>query len=196
MCAPHPRKRHRNDPGVGRDSLTLMGWRLTATPSVATFGRGAARFDPKRRTGPGCAASCSGPAARGVGDAGGHQLRVLPAARAGPRRIRPLRSSTRLRGVAAGRQGDRVSASAGQSDERSPGARECRGRRRRQRGTDRTVRDAAIVASRCLDVLAANSIARALSPGFAPGRSFCAGGSWRLPHATSTLIGMKRPMSP
>src|SRR4249920_544895 len=30
----------------------------------------------------------------------------------------------------------------------------------------------AIVASRCLDVLAANSIACALSPGFAPGRNF------------------------
>jgi transcriptional regulator with XRE-family HTH domain len=35
----------------------------------------------------------------------------------------------------------------------------------------------AIVASRCLDVLAANSIARALSPGFAPGRNFL---RWRL----------------
>jgi transcriptional regulator with XRE-family HTH domain len=35
----------------------------------------------------------------------------------------------------------------------------------------------AIVASRCLDVLAANRIARALSPGFAPGRNFL---SWRL----------------
>ncbi len=55
----------------------------------------------------------------------------------------------------------------------------------------------AIVASRCLDVLAANSIARALSPGFAPRRrTFCAGGCWNLPPATSTWIGMKRPMSP
>ena len=35
----------------------------------------------------------------------------------------------------------------------------------------------AIVASRCLDVLAANRIARALSPGFTPGRNFL---SWRL----------------
>jgi transcriptional regulator with XRE-family HTH domain len=35
----------------------------------------------------------------------------------------------------------------------------------------------AIVASRCLDVLAANSIARALSPGFAPGANFL---RWRL----------------
>jgi transcriptional regulator with XRE-family HTH domain len=35
----------------------------------------------------------------------------------------------------------------------------------------------AIVASRCLDVLAANSIARALSPGFAPGLNFL---RWRL----------------
>ena len=35
----------------------------------------------------------------------------------------------------------------------------------------------AIVAGRCLDVLAANSIARALSPGFAPGRNFL---RWRL----------------
>ena len=35
----------------------------------------------------------------------------------------------------------------------------------------------AIVASRCLDVLAANSIACALSPGFAPGRNFL---RWRL----------------
>ena len=35
----------------------------------------------------------------------------------------------------------------------------------------------AIVASRSLDVLAANRIARALSPGFAPGRNFL---SWRL----------------
>jgi transcriptional regulator with XRE-family HTH domain len=35
----------------------------------------------------------------------------------------------------------------------------------------------AIVASRCLDVLAANPIARALSPGFTPGRNFL---SWRL----------------
>ncbi|HTX94827.1 MAG TPA: helix-turn-helix transcriptional regulator [Mycobacterium sp.] len=35
----------------------------------------------------------------------------------------------------------------------------------------------AIVASRCLDVLAANRIARALSPGFIPGRNFL---SWRL----------------
>jgi transcriptional regulator with XRE-family HTH domain len=35
----------------------------------------------------------------------------------------------------------------------------------------------AIVASRCLDVLAANSIARALSPGFVPGQNFL---RWRL----------------
>ena len=35
----------------------------------------------------------------------------------------------------------------------------------------------AVVASGCLDVLAANSIARALSPGFAPGRNFL---RWRL----------------
>jgi transcriptional regulator with XRE-family HTH domain len=35
----------------------------------------------------------------------------------------------------------------------------------------------AIVASRCLDVLAANPVARALSPGFAPGRNFLC---WRL----------------
>ena len=35
----------------------------------------------------------------------------------------------------------------------------------------------AIVASRCLDVLAANAIARALSPGFAPGTNFL---RWRL----------------
>ncbi|MGN6338794.1 helix-turn-helix domain-containing protein [Mycobacterium sp.] len=35
----------------------------------------------------------------------------------------------------------------------------------------------AIVASRCLDVLAANTIARALSPGFTPGCNFL---SWRL----------------
>src|ERR1700722_19455378 len=35
----------------------------------------------------------------------------------------------------------------------------------------------AIVASRCLDVLAANHIARALSPGFAPGQNFLC---WRL----------------
>ena len=35
----------------------------------------------------------------------------------------------------------------------------------------------AIVASRCLDVLAANPLARALSPGFAPGRNFL---RWRL----------------
>ena len=35
----------------------------------------------------------------------------------------------------------------------------------------------AIVASRCLEVLAANSIARALSPGFAPGQNFL---RWRL----------------
>jgi transcriptional regulator with XRE-family HTH domain len=34
-----------------------------------------------------------------------------------------------------------------------------------------------IVASRCLDVLAANSLARALSPGFAPGQNFL---RWRL----------------
>jgi transcriptional regulator with XRE-family HTH domain len=34
-----------------------------------------------------------------------------------------------------------------------------------------------IVASRCLDVLAANSIARALSPGFTPGQNFL---RWRL----------------
>ena len=35
----------------------------------------------------------------------------------------------------------------------------------------------AIVANRCLEVLAANSIARALSPGFAPGQNFL---RWRL----------------
>ena len=35
----------------------------------------------------------------------------------------------------------------------------------------------AIVASRCLDVLAANPVARALSPGFAPGQNFL---RWRL----------------
>src|SRR6185312_10149857 len=41
MCALHPRREHRIDPGVGKDSLRLMGWRQTATPSVTTFGRGA-----------------------------------------------------------------------------------------------------------------------------------------------------------
>ena len=40
-----------------------------------------------------------------------------------------------------------------------------------------------IVASRCLDVLAANPLARKLSPGFAPGRTSCAGGYLSLPLA-------------
>ena len=47
-------------------------------------------------------------------------------------------------------------------------------------GTDELIEQfamPAIVASRCLDVLAANRIARALSPGFTPGRNFL---SWRL----------------
>jgi transcriptional regulator with XRE-family HTH domain len=47
-------------------------------------------------------------------------------------------------------------------------------------GTDELIEQfamPAIVASRCLDVLAANSIARALSPGFAPGQNFL---RWRL----------------
>jgi transcriptional regulator with XRE-family HTH domain len=47
-------------------------------------------------------------------------------------------------------------------------------------GTDKLIEQfamPAIVASRSLDVLAANPIARALSPGFTPGRNFL---SWRL----------------
>jgi transcriptional regulator with XRE-family HTH domain len=47
-------------------------------------------------------------------------------------------------------------------------------------GTDQLIEQfamPAIVASRCQDVLAANSIARALSPGFAPGQNFL---RWRL----------------
>lgn len=40
----------------------------------------------------------------------------------------------------------------------------------------------AIVASRCLDVLAANAVARALSPGFAPGQNFL---RWRLLEPTA-----------
>ena len=47
-------------------------------------------------------------------------------------------------------------------------------------GTDELINQfpmPAIVASRCLDVLAANSVARALSPGFTPGRNFL---RWRL----------------
>ncbi len=47
-------------------------------------------------------------------------------------------------------------------------------------GTDELIEQfamPAIVASRCQDVLAANSIARALSPGFAPGQNFL---RWRL----------------
>ena len=53
----------------------------------------------------------------------------------------------------------------------------------------------AIVASRCLDVLAANAVARALSPGFGPGRTSCAGGWWSLPPANSSSIGTTRPTS-
>jgi transcriptional regulator with XRE-family HTH domain len=47
-------------------------------------------------------------------------------------------------------------------------------------GTDELINQfpmPAIVASRCLDVLAANPVARALSPGFTPGRNFL---RWRL----------------
>ena len=47
-------------------------------------------------------------------------------------------------------------------------------------GTDELIEQfamPAIVAGRCLDVLAANSIARALSPGFTPGQNFL---RWRL----------------
>jgi transcriptional regulator with XRE-family HTH domain len=47
-------------------------------------------------------------------------------------------------------------------------------------GTDELIEQfpmPAIVASRCLDVLAANSIARALSPGFTPGQNFL---RWRF----------------
>jgi transcriptional regulator with XRE-family HTH domain len=47
-------------------------------------------------------------------------------------------------------------------------------------GTDELINQLsmpAIVASRCLDVLAANAVARALSPGFTPGRNFL---RWRL----------------
>ena len=45
----------------------------------------------------------------------------------------------------------------------------------------------AIVASRCLDVLVANSVAQALSPGFAPGQNFL---RWRLldPAARSLYV--------
>ena len=48
-----------------------------------------------------------------------------------------------------------------------------------------------IVASRCLDVLAANPLARALSPGFAPGQNFL---RWRLlePAARELLRGLGR----
>lgn len=61
------------------------------------------------------------------------------------------------------------------------------GRRRDPTGTEAAAHDTgplieqfdmpAIVASRCLEVLAANSLARALSPGFLPGENFL---RWRL----------------
>jgi transcriptional regulator with XRE-family HTH domain len=47
----------------------------------------------------------------------------------------------------------------------------------------------AFVASRRLDVLAANACARALSPEFVVGRTSCAGVCWNRPPANSTSIG-------
>ena len=54
----------------------------------------------------------------------------------------------------------------------------------------------AIVANRYQDVLAANPIARALSPEFTPGQSFM---RWRVldpPPGSSTSIGTRRPLAP
>jgi transcriptional regulator with XRE-family HTH domain len=54
----------------------------------------------------------------------------------------------------------------------------------------------AIVASRCLDVLAAKSLARELSPRFTPrAKTSCAGGYWIPPLASCTWIGMGRRTS-
>ena len=52
----------------------------------------------------------------------------------------------------------------------------------------------AIVASRYQDVLAANPIARALSPGFAPGGTSCDGAWWIPLPGSSSSTGTRRPM--
>ena len=51
----------------------------------------------------------------------------------------------------------------------------------------------AIVANRYLGVLAANPVGRALSPGFTPGKTSCAGRCWSMPPESSTSIGIVRP---
>ena len=54
----------------------------------------------------------------------------------------------------------------------------------------------AIVASRCLDVLAANAGGPGAVAGFRPrDRTSCAGGCWILPRASSSWIGTRRPTS-
>jgi transcription regulator MmyB-like protein len=53
----------------------------------------------------------------------------------------------------------------------------------------------AIVTNRYQDVLAANAIARALSPRFAPGETSCGGGCWHRLLAISSSTGTRRPRS-
>ena len=53
----------------------------------------------------------------------------------------------------------------------------------------------AIIANRYQDVLAANAIARALSPGFVPGQNFLRWRSWNPSPGNSSSIGTTRPIS-
>ena len=156
-----------------------MGWRQTATPSVTTFGRGADRSDPKTSDW----SPVRGDVFRACDARSWRRWRAsAPSTTCGwsraATRIRPLRSSTRLRGRCSWTS-------------RRPSICISWPVRRAAAGITRDVEDAAdgarelidqfampaIVASRCLDVLAANSVARALSPGFAPGQNFL---RWRL----------------
>ena len=156
-----------------------MEWRKTATPSVITSGRGADRSDPKTSgLVPGARRRVQGlrreELATLAGISSEYYLRLEQGRDKHPSAqiLDALARALRLDGKATEYLYQLASSTSGRRDHTSAEA--------AADGSAELIEQfamPAIVASRCLDVLAANSIARALSPGFALGQNFL---RWRL----------------
>ena len=126
----------------------------------------------------GRSAACCGFAPRGAGYPGRHQLRILPAARAGPCHT-SIRSSRRCtcEGAATRREGHRVPAPAGHHDQRPSRARDCRYRRPWHGGANRPVAHASSCRQQMPGCLGGKSRCPCAVPGLCSRRNFLC---WQL----------------
>ena len=187
----------RIDPGIGGDRIRLRWWRRRPMRSVITCGPARAGAARRCRAGGRLAATGCGLAPRGIGDCwpASAPTTTCDSSRAATSNPSAQVLDALARVAAAGRQGDRVSAPAGQSAGPSAITRAVDAADGVD-GADRSVCDAGDrgqpMPGRAGGELAGPRACHRVSP---PARTSCAGGCWSLPPASCTWIGTKRPTS-